>query len=104
MKNASSARNVDDLPILDETDRKIVGELTSDGRVSFAELGRRVNLSSPAVAERVQRLQRAGVVTRYRPEIDPHQIGYPLTANVPRQPAPGHLPPLPDRAPAIPQG
>jgi len=41
------------LPRIDDTDRRIIGELTSDGRVSLAELGRRVNLSAPAVAERV---------------------------------------------------
>jgi Lrp/AsnC family leucine-responsive transcriptional regulator len=51
--------NAENLRKIDLTDRKIIGELTTDGRVSLAELGRRVNLSSPAVAERVQRLERA---------------------------------------------
>ena len=60
MTNGKSPRNPVDLPRLDETDRKIIGELVSDGRVSLAELGRRVSLSSPAVADRVQRLERAG--------------------------------------------
>jgi Lrp/AsnC family leucine-responsive transcriptional regulator len=101
MKNGKKARNGSDLPRLDETDRKIVGQLTSDGRVSFAELGRRVNLSSPAVAERVQRLERAGVITGYRAELDPRMIGYPLTAIVRVKPAPGQLPRIPELAAEI---
>ena len=76
---------------IDATDRKIIGELTTDGRVSLAELGRRVNLSPPAVAERVQRLERAGVITGYRAELDPRALGYQLTAIVRIKPAPGRL-------------
>jgi Lrp/AsnC family leucine-responsive transcriptional regulator len=91
------------IPKLDETDRKIIGELTSDGRVSLAELGRRVNLSSPAVAERVQRLERSGVITGYRAEIDPYALGYQLTAIVRIKPAPGQLPRIPELAGEIPQ-
>jgi Lrp/AsnC family leucine-responsive transcriptional regulator len=103
MKNGISSRKRNDLPRLDQTDHKILGELTTDGRVSLAELGRRVNLSSPAVAERVQRLERAGVITGYRAEIDPRALGYPLTAIVRIRPAPGQLPRIPDIAAAIPE-
>jgi Lrp/AsnC family leucine-responsive transcriptional regulator len=92
-----------ELPKLDGTDRKIIGELTSDGRVSLAELGRRVSLSSPAVAERVQRLERAGVITGYRAEIDPRALGYQLTAIVRVKPAPGQLPRIPELAVEIEQ-
>jgi Lrp/AsnC family leucine-responsive transcriptional regulator len=101
MKNGTSRQEGIDLPRLDETDRKIIGQLSSDGRVSFAELGRRVSLSSPAVAERVQRLERAGVITGYRAEIDPRLIGYPLTAIVRVKPAPGQLPRIPELAAEI---
>src|SRR5262245_19001067 len=87
----------------DATDRRIIGELSEDARVSFAELGRRVNLSPPAVAERVQRLERRGVITGYRAEIDPRALGYPLTAIVRVKPAPGHLPRIPELAAKIPQ-
>jgi Lrp/AsnC family leucine-responsive transcriptional regulator len=103
MKNGISGTNRNDLPRLDDIDRKIIGQLTSDGRVSFAELGRRVNLSSPAVAERVQRLERAGVITGYRAEIDPRMIGYPLTAIIRIKPAPGQLPRIPELAAEIPE-
>ena len=71
MKNGLLSNRAADPPKLDATDRKIIGELTTDGRVSLAELGRRVSLSPPAVAERVQRLERSGVITGYRAEIDP---------------------------------
>jgi len=83
---------------LDETDRRIIGELTKEGRVPLAELGRRVSLSSPAVAERVRRLERAGVITGYRAEIDPRMVGYPMTAIIRIKPAPGRLQRIPEVA------
>src|SRR6266511_74001 len=103
MKNGLSAMNGVNIPRIDQTDRKIIGERTADGRVSLAELGRRVNLSSPAVAERVQRLERAGVITGYRAEINPRALGYPLTAIVRIKPAPGQLPRIPELAAEIAQ-
>jgi Lrp/AsnC family leucine-responsive transcriptional regulator len=103
MKNGRTPAFGVNLPRLDATDRKILGELTRDGRVSFAELGRRVSLSSPAVAERVQRLERAGVITGYRAEIDPRALGYQLTAIVRIKPAPGRLPRIPELAAEIPE-
>jgi Lrp/AsnC family leucine-responsive transcriptional regulator len=103
MKNGLRGTNAVNLPRLDSTDRKIIGELIRDGRVSLAELGRRVSLSSPAVAERVQRLERAGVITGYRAEIDPRTLGYQLTAIVRIKPAPGQLPRIPELAAEIPQ-
>src|SRR5437762_10604979 len=93
----------DNLRKLDSTDRKIIGELTSNGRVSLAELGRRVSLSSPAVAERVQRLERAGIITGYRAELDLRRLGYQLTAIVRIKPAPGQLPRIPELAAEIPE-
>jgi Lrp/AsnC family transcriptional regulator, leucine-responsive regulatory protein len=88
---------------LDDTDRKIIGELLADGRVSLAELGRRVNLSPPAVTERVKRLERNGVLTGYRAEIDLRKLGYPLTAIVRIRPSPGQLPRIPELAEQIPE-
>src|SRR5436189_2891618 len=103
MSNGTSGRYAVDLRRLDSTDRKIIGELSTDGRVSLAELGRRVNLSSPAVAERVQRLERAGVITGYRAEIDPRALGYQLTAIVRIKPTAGQLPKIPELALEIPE-
>jgi len=103
MKNGLSRASGTSLPKLDATDRKIIEQLTVDGRVSFAELGRRVSLSSPAVAERVQRLERAGVITGYRAELDPRMLGYQLTAIVRVKPAPGKLQRIPELASQIPE-
>jgi Lrp/AsnC family leucine-responsive transcriptional regulator len=88
---------------LDPTDRKIIGELMRDGRVSVAELGRRVNLSPPSVAERMRRLERDGVITGYRAEVDPRRLGYALTAIVRIKPAPGQLARIADLAADIPE-
>ena len=60
-----------DGPLLDDIDRRILVELQDDGRVTMAELGRRVNLSAPAVGERVQRLEESGVITGYSAVVDP---------------------------------
>ena len=92
-----------DSPRLDATDRKIIAELLVDGRVSFAELGRRVSLSPPAVTERVQRLERSRVITGYRAEVDPRAFGYTLTAIVRIKPAVRQLPKIPELAAAIPE-
>ncbi|MFG2169303.1 Lrp/AsnC family transcriptional regulator [Micromonospora chersina] len=67
---------------LDQTDWRIVAELQRDGRLSYNQLGRRISMSSPAVAERVRRLEEAGVITGYQARIDPAEAGLPLTAFV----------------------
>lgn len=67
---------------LDDIDRKILHELQVDARTSYAELGRRVSLTTPAVIERVRKLEDAGVITGYRAEIDTAKIGLPITAFV----------------------
>lgn len=68
--------------MIDEIDRKILYELQIDARISYAELGRRVGLTTPAVIERVRKLEDAGVITGYRAEIDTAKIGLPITAFV----------------------
>jgi Lrp/AsnC family leucine-responsive transcriptional regulator len=76
---------------LDETNRRIVGELQDDARVSMAELGRRVGLSAPAVTERLQRLEADGVIRAYHADVDPQALGLTLTAVIRVRPAPGQL-------------
>jgi Lrp/AsnC family leucine-responsive transcriptional regulator len=88
---------------LDDLDRRIIGELLEDGRVPLAELGRRVSLSPPAVAERVKRLELAGVITGYRAEVDLGKLGYPLTAIARIKPSPGQLRKIPELAREIPE-
>ena len=62
--------------LLDDLDRRIVAELYDDARLRVAELGRRVGLSPPAVAERLRRLEEAGVITGYRAVVDPRRLGF----------------------------
>jgi Lrp/AsnC family leucine-responsive transcriptional regulator len=85
-------------PLLDEIDLRLLEELAVDGRLTMAELGRRVSLSPPAVAERVQRLERANVITGYRAVIDPKAIGYPISAVVRVRPASRQLQMIPEIA------
>jgi Lrp/AsnC family leucine-responsive transcriptional regulator len=66
--------------LLDETSWAILNALQEDARMSYAELGRRVNLSAPAVAERVQRLIEAGVIEGFHVRINPAKTGYPIRA------------------------
>jgi Lrp/AsnC family leucine-responsive transcriptional regulator len=77
--------------LLDDTNRRLLTELQGDARLTLAELGRRVGLSSPAVAERLQRLEQGGVITGYRATIDPRALGYALSAVIRVRPAPGQL-------------
>ncbi|WP_354698423.1 HTH-type transcriptional regulator LrpC [Paraconexibacter sp. AEG42_29] len=74
--------------LLDATNLRVLAELQDDARVSMAELGRRVGLSSPAVAERVRRLESAGVITGYRAQVDPRRIGYGFGVHVRIRPSP----------------
>jgi Lrp/AsnC family transcriptional regulator, leucine-responsive regulatory protein len=73
--------------MLDATNRRILEELQADARLSMAELGRRVNLTPPAVAERVQRLERDGVISGYHAHVDPKALGYSVAAVVRVAPA-----------------
>jgi Lrp/AsnC family leucine-responsive transcriptional regulator len=68
--------------LLDDTDWAILRELQADGRLSYNELGRRVNMSSPAVGERVRRLETAGVISGYQARVDPARAGQPVAAFV----------------------
>ena len=65
---------------LDGIDRKLIAALQADGRLSFNSLARRVGLSQPAVAERVRRLEKAGIIAAYRAVVGRAQAGLPLTA------------------------
>jgi Lrp/AsnC family transcriptional regulator, leucine-responsive regulatory protein len=67
---------------LDDVDWRILAELQSNARITYTELGRRVALTAPAVAERVHRLEEAGVVTGFRADLDPAAVGYPVSAFV----------------------
>lgn len=65
---------------MDKTDWKILRELQENARISFAELGRRINLTTPAVIERVRKLEDAKIILGYRAEINTAKVGLPITA------------------------
>jgi Lrp/AsnC family transcriptional regulator, leucine-responsive regulatory protein len=89
--------------LLDEVNLRVLRELQAEGRIGMAELGRRIGMSAPAVAERVQRLERAGVIAGYHAEIDPAKLGFPVAAIVRIRPAPGQLSRIPDVARETPE-
>jgi Lrp/AsnC family leucine-responsive transcriptional regulator len=68
--------------LLDETGRKLLSALQSNARLSFAELGRRIELSPAATAERLKRLEEAGIIRGYRVELDREALGIPILAIV----------------------
>jgi Lrp/AsnC family leucine-responsive transcriptional regulator len=68
--------------LLDEIGVNLLLALQQDARLSYAELGRRVGLSPAAAAERLRRLEEAGVITGYRVEIDREALGLPVLAIV----------------------
>lgn len=65
---------------IDTLDERILSELQDNGRLTMKALAERVGLSSPAMIERVRRLEERGVLTGYRAVIDPAAIGRTLTA------------------------
>ena len=66
--------------LLDETGWRLLEELQENARLSYSELGLRVGLSSPAVAERMRRMEEAGLVTGYHAEVNLAALGLPVTA------------------------
>jgi Lrp/AsnC family leucine-responsive transcriptional regulator len=92
-----------DVSLLDDTNRRLLAELQADARLSLAELGRRIGLSAPAVAERLGRLEQQGVIRGYRAEVDPEAVGYPLTVVIRVRPAPRQLHKIAELAPSLPE-
>jgi Lrp/AsnC family transcriptional regulator, leucine-responsive regulatory protein len=72
---------------LDATNRRLIEALQDDARLSLAELGRRVGLTAPAVAERLARLEQTGVIRGYHADVDPRALGYDLSVLLRIRPA-----------------
>lgn len=66
--------------LLDDTGWQILASLQENARISFKELGQQIGLSSPAVAERIRRMEDAGIITGYRVELNLEKLGLPMTA------------------------
>src|ERR687894_2869728 len=65
---------------IDTLDEQILAELQANGRLTMKALAERVGLSSPAMIERVRRLEERGVIAGYRAVVAPNALGRPLTA------------------------
>jgi Lrp/AsnC family leucine-responsive transcriptional regulator len=89
--------------LIDDVGWMLLRELQVDARLSFRELGRRIGLSPPAVAERVRRMETAGIIKGYRVELDMSKIGLPITAMVRATPNDGKKAALAEIAMALPE-
>jgi len=89
--------------VADPVNTRILQALQSNPRLTMTELGRRVGLSSPAVTERVRRLEELGVIQGYRLDINPIALGLPIAAYVRIRPNPGQLPNIAQLAQQIPE-
>lgn len=65
---------------LDDVGWLLLEALQRDARASYKELGEAVGLTAPAVAERMRRMEVAGLITGYRPVIDHEALGFPILA------------------------
>jgi Lrp/AsnC family leucine-responsive transcriptional regulator len=68
--------------VIDEIDRKIIGSLMAEGRISFRELGERIHLSPNATAERVRGLQSSGVIRGFGAVVNRARLGYVVEAYI----------------------
>lgn len=81
---------------MEDTDRRILGLLAEDGRMSFTDLGKATGLSTSAVHHRVKRLESRGLIKGYAAVVDHDELGLPLTAFISIRPID---PSQPDDAP-----
>lgn len=77
--------------VIDDKDRQILDLLAEDSRASLKSLAAAVDMSAPSVAERIRRLEEAGVIRGFTVDINPAALGYTLEAIVRIRPLPGKL-------------
>jgi Lrp/AsnC family leucine-responsive transcriptional regulator len=71
-----------DSSVLDQIDREIVGILATDGRISWTRLAEAIHLAPSSASDRVRRLERLGVITGYRADVNPTAMGQDVRALV----------------------
>src|ERR1700722_15935180 len=89
--------------VLDAKNVKLLRLLREDPRLGIAELARAIGMSAPAVRERLQRLEEAGIIRGYHIDIDPKALGYPIAAILRGRPMPGQLSKIAELAQQMPQ-
>ena len=77
--------------MVDDLDRQLIDNLKDNSRLSFADLGRKINLSPSAVRERVQKLEDLGVIQKFTIELDNKKLGNDLEAFILLKVFPGQL-------------
>ncbi len=82
--------------LLDKTGWKLLQTLQKEGRIAYRELGKAIGLSTPAVSERVRKMEEAGIITGYRAVLDLEKLGRGITAFVSIQTTPDKYEPLID--------
>ncbi|QED37832.1 Lrp/AsnC family transcriptional regulator [Antarcticibacterium arcticum] len=65
---------------LDQINWKILQELQKNARMSFSEIGRKIGLTSPAVAERVKKMEDKGIIKGYNVQVSYNKTGHQLKA------------------------
>ena len=88
--------------LLDEINRDLLDLLQTDGRMSYKELGERIGLTAPAVAERIRKLEDAGVIRGYQAIVDYEALGFPILSII-RLNTPGRAHDVDDTLRAIPE-
>src|SRR5258708_5271930 len=71
---------IESVGLLDDLGRNLLSILQKDARISYAELGRKIGLSPAATAERMRRMEEAGIIRGYRVDIDREALGFPVLA------------------------
>lgn len=66
--------------MVDEKDWEILRELRKDCRLSYREMGKRVNMATGTVHNRIKKLEREGIIQHYHAELDFAKLGYPIAA------------------------
>lgn len=65
---------------LDKIDKKLINILSKNGRIPLNQLAKEAFLSSPAVSSRMEKLEKAGIITGYQANINHQKLGFDITA------------------------
>ena len=87
----------------DSTDHEILTIMQAEGRLGVTEIGRRINLSQPAVSARIKRLEQASVITGYRAVVDPARLGLSIHAVIRLRTTHAHISACLDRFAQLPE-